>query len=58
MLDKDDMAPEIASKNLLTNTTPERIEVCLTRLSEIGLLTREDASEMARRLEEQMKMSG
>jgi len=57
MLDKEDMAPEITSKNLLTNTTPERIEVCLTRLSEIGLLTREDASEMARRLEEQMKMS-
>ncbi len=58
VLDKEEMKPEISAKNLLAKTTPERIEVCLTRLSEIGLFSREDASKMARSLEEQMKMIG
>ncbi len=58
VLDKEEMKPEVSAKNLLANTTPERVEVCLTRLSDMGLFSREDASKMARSLEEQMKMSG
>lgn len=57
LIEKEERKPELEAKNLLTNLSLERIEFCLMKLSEIGLLSRDEVKELVSSIEEQKKMT-